>query len=169
MLDFSVKVDPRSKAMLVHMKRKWDKTVVLGTLKELSLYVQRETKIAAPVNLGLLRKSLAVEYDEVVTMHSATGSVYSELEYAEIANDGRGPGGIPSATPKSEDPVRRWVQLKLKPSAKDLDRVTYFVRKKIAEKGYKGKKFMEAGVAKGDRMATRIANRQIAKFDRETK
>jgi hypothetical protein len=122
---------------------------------ECAKIMEHHLKRKAPQFLGELQSSI----DGRVAMegNNTVAAVVSPVPYAHIQDVGRRPGKMPP-----EQPIRRWVELKLfkragikpgrgKASRESFDRqvdsLTYLVRRKIAKHGTKPTLYIDKAVA----------------------
>lgn len=82
-------------------------------------------------------------------------------KYAEFRELGRRAGRWPPV-----EPIRKWVRVILRPPRRELDKVTFLVRRKIGEEGYKGAHFFRSTAAKSEKDVQRIFDRAVRRFER---
>ena len=109
---------------------------------EATAFLLREVQLRTPQGVhGKLLKSVQME-----TVGRGTpvvrGVVATASPYGEVVERGRRPGKWP---PKEQ--LREWVSLKFGVTGAELERATYFVRRKIAQKGTPGHAMFYRGLA----------------------
>jgi ribosomal protein S10 len=122
-----------------------------------------EIKRRAPIYQGTLVQGID-HATQVVPGRGIIDEVTSTETYWLVQERGRLPGKMPP-----DEPIRRWVQLKLRRAGGDereLDRITYLIRRKIGRSGTKAKRYIALAwrASRGrvnrelDEIATDVAN-----------
>lgn len=134
--------------------------------------IQREAKLAAPVNTGFLRNTIMIR---ILERGSAfIGHLTTSAFYAPFVEEGF--GGKNKFPPN--DPIERWVrQKKLAPTGRVAEEaekrglsgdeaiglITFAIRASIAKKGVKGQRFLQGAVTKTLPKIARIMANEIQK------
>lgn len=82
--------------------------------------------------------------------------------YAQFAELGRRAGRWPPV-----EPIRRWVRIKLRPPRKELNSVTFLVRRKIGQVGTRGARFFRSTAAQSEQAVQRIFERAVRRFEKK--
>lgn len=137
----------------------FDREMLRATQDSVRL-VSRNIRAKAPVGAsGNLRRGI---HGKVLSPFKGVIRVEGPAEkYAEFPELGRRAGRWPPI-----EPIRRWVQAILHPPKKELDSVTFLVRRKIGEEGYRGKHFFRSTAAKSERAVQGIFARAVKRFEK---
>ena len=101
-------------------------------LRDVGFQIERRAKRNAPVNTGALRRSITIDDSKENVVR-----VGSNLKYAPFVEFGTKPHMPPW------EPIEYWVRRKLRiKDKKELQKVTFIIRKKIAVRGTKGQFYL---------------------------
>lgn len=160
----AIRAAGKFKRFLVDFRRQ-----VEGAVSNASAATVSESRAHTPVFTGRLANS--IQASGVRTLYGRAGEivvqdvVQSSTPYAVVLENGRRPG---SRMPPDQ-PIRRWVTLKTRRGQFDLDvrpgesfasaveRATFALRRSIAKKGIKARRF----IAKGARLGRVVLAREL--------
>lgn len=110
-----------------------------NVVKRTTLAIDRDAKLKAPVNEGVLRSSINFGFD----VTGLIGVVEVNSAYAFFVENGRGPGGFPPL-----QMIARWAYLKRitktdKLTDPETKQIVYLIGRKIARYGTKPQPFLK--------------------------